>query len=157
MGFGEVRDQLDAGSQGIMNFLADLQTLESFKKRIDNVLSDLETSAAGPNNIGQDALSSSHFGVGFSEASALFGAYRTVHSELEKLSKVFADQIEAMSMLVNMANNDYRNVDEEQRLRLWEIRRSTKAYAETHRQAADEHPKDTGKPTPEASPTRSDL
>lgn len=150
---GKVADT--SGRKG--GFSANLQTLESFKKRVDDLLDDLEGSAADPKHIGQDTLKSTQLGTGFTEATDLYGAYHRVHGKLKELSKTFADQIEAMRLLAHIADNGYRNVDEEQRDRLWAIQRRTDRYYKAARKDDDTQGSDAGRPTPEGSPTSTDY
>ncbi|GAB2631397.1 hypothetical protein GCM10027168_73430 [Streptomyces capparidis] len=138
--------------KAVGSFYASLETLESFKKRIDDLITDLEKSKAAPNEISEGTLATGDFGTGFVEAEKLYGAYKPVHTKLKELSKTFADQIEAMRLLVGMANNDYRNVDEEQRDRLWEIRQKTERHwRDARRDESGGNTTDTGRPAPEES------
>lgn len=134
---------------------ANLETLETFKKRVDILLTDLEGSAASPKEVREGTLKSAYLGTGFSEADSLFAAYNDVHDRLKQLSKTAADQIEAMSLLVHIANNDYQHVDDDQAAQLWAIQRTT----ERHYNAAQRDPSDPGqdKPQPEESTAGSEL
>lgn len=110
-----------AGDGGSAGTNVKLETLTTFKARIDEMLKDLDSSDASPKKIGDDKLQAAHLGTGFGESSALMGAYNHVHERLETLSKLLADQIEAMSITVYGAHVGYGNVDEEQRRRMWAI------------------------------------
>jgi hypothetical protein len=100
---------------------AELETLTTFKNRIDDMLKDLDSSDAAPKKIGEDRLQAGHLGTGFGESSKLMSAYSHVHDRLHTLSGLLADQIEAMSISVTGARDGYANVDEEQRRRMWAI------------------------------------
>lgn len=110
-----------AGDSPTSGMKAELETLTTFKNRIDAMLKDLDGSDASPKKIGQDRLQASHLGTGFGESSQLMSTYNHVHDRLETLSQLLADQIEAMSISVTGARDGYANVDEEQRRRMWAI------------------------------------
>ena len=116
---------------GAGSLSANLETLETFKRRVDLLLADLADSAASPHAMGEGALKASYFGTGFAEADSLYAAYTEVHDRLKQLSRTAADQIEAMSLLVRMAKNDYQNVDADEAARLWAIRRDTEKHFES--------------------------
>lgn len=103
------------------NMKVELETLTTFKNRIDGMLKDLDASDAAPKKIGQDRLQQAHLGTGFGESSKLMSTYNHVHDRLETLSQLLADQIEMMSLSVNGAHDDYHNMDEDQRRRMWAI------------------------------------
>lgn len=110
---------------GTPDVKAELETLTTFKNRIDAMLKDLDGSDASPEKVRQDRLQASHLGTGFGEADTLMKTYSHVHDRLETLSQLLADQIEAMSISVTGARDGYSNVDEEQRRRMWAIHDTT--------------------------------
>lgn len=57
-------------------------------------------------------------GKGFPEVDALFKSYDTVITELQKLSKGLAVQIEALGIAVLSAGKNYNGVDEETKRRM---------------------------------------
>lgn len=105
----------------------EVETLRTFKARVDGLLSDLDGSPASEKHISGQYLAGSHLGTGFAEASDLHAAYTTVHTNLRQLSGALAQQIEAMSITVDASMRGYSNVDEEQRRTLWRIRDATEA------------------------------
>jgi hypothetical protein len=105
-----------------------METLTTFKNRVDAMLKDLDTSDAAPKKIGEDRLQQDHLGTGFGESSRLMTTYNHVHDRLETLSQLLADQIEAMSISVTGARDGYSHVDEEQRRRMWAIYDTTDKY-----------------------------
>ncbi|MFE7114492.1 hypothetical protein ACFU99_03595 [Streptomyces sp. NPDC057654] len=120
-----------SGSQGSdgQKLRAKLEKLKGFQSRVDDILADLSNSAASPDHIARDKLSASHLGsYDFVEAMSLYGAYYEVHSQLETLSKLLADQIEAMGTAVQSARVSYGNIDLEQRARMWEIQNDLKRH-----------------------------
>lgn len=109
-----------------------METLKTFKGRIDDVLSTLESSAAAPKTVGRDRVSAGHLGNGFAEADSLFATYNHVHDQLETFSSLLSDQIQAMQIAVEGATVGYDHVDLEQRERVWAIQRRTQRYDEQH-------------------------
>ncbi|MEV0277148.1 hypothetical protein AB0I22_12275 [Streptomyces sp. NPDC050610] len=108
---------------------AKLHKLREFQSRVDDILADLSNSAASPDHIARDKLVASHLGSNdFAEAMSLYGAYFEVHSQLETLSKLLADQIEAMGTAVHSARVSYGNVDLEQQARMWAIQGNLKRH-----------------------------
>jgi hypothetical protein len=112
---------MDGGGGTVPDVKAELETLTTFKNRVDEMLKDLDGSDASPKKIGEDRLQAGHLGTGFGESGKLMSTYNHVHDRLHTLSQLLADQIEAMSISVTGARDGYANVDEEQRRRLWAI------------------------------------
>jgi hypothetical protein len=104
------------------------ETLQTFKSRIDGVISKLESSPASPKTVGRDRVAAGHLGKGFAEAEALTATYNHVHDQLETFSGLLADQMEAMRIAVEGARVGYQNVDEEQRRKMWTIYRRTQKW-----------------------------
>ncbi|MER5305436.1 hypothetical protein ABT039_39055 [Streptomyces lasiicapitis] len=113
---------------GVREAAADVATEFSsfvrFQQRVDDLIRDLKGSAAGPGKVGQEQVVRAQFGGGdgaWAEAAGLFGAYETVITELETLSKLLSDSIEGMGIAVLASHKGYRNVDEDIRDRMAEI------------------------------------
>ncbi|MGH4033912.1 hypothetical protein ACQB60_33835 [Actinomycetota bacterium Odt1-20B] len=103
---------------GARNATADLYTelssFAKFQRRVDDLIRDLKGSEAGPGKVGQERLARHQLGGGeggWAEAAGLFGAYETVITELESLSKVLSDSIEGMGIAVMAAHKGYENID----------------------------------------------
>ncbi|MFK0023494.1 hypothetical protein [Streptomyces sp. NPDC090798] len=97
------------------------ETLTTFKKRVDDLLTQLEESKAAPRRIADGALPTGRLG-NFDEADALHTAYTRVHSRLENLSKMLALQIEGLVVTVDASKSNYHNLDDHIRDRLSRIR-----------------------------------
>ncbi|MFF7883382.1 hypothetical protein ACH40F_44985 [Streptomyces sp. NPDC020794] len=97
------------------------ETLTTFKKRVDDLLTQLEESKAAPRRIADGALPTGRLGS-FDEADALHTAYTRVHSRLENLSKMLALQIEGLVVTVDASKSSYHNLDDHIRDRLSRIR-----------------------------------
>ncbi|MFF7632468.1 hypothetical protein ACFZB9_04855 [Kitasatospora sp. NPDC008050] len=116
---------VDAG--GTQNLSLEMETLTEFKKRVDAMLTSLDGSDASQPKIAQQSLEQTHFGTGFPQSGDLYGAYNIVHTNLETLSTALSNQIEAMSIAINISINGYQNVDDSQRETLWKIHNQTDA------------------------------
>ncbi|MEU0119920.1 hypothetical protein ABZ137_41295 [Streptomyces bobili] len=97
------------------------ETLTTFKKRVDDLLTQLEESKAAPRRIADGALPAGRLG-NFDEADGLHTAYTRVHAQLEKLSKMLALQIEGLVVTVDASKANYRDLDDDIRERLARIR-----------------------------------
>ncbi|WP_442809543.1 hypothetical protein [Streptomyces sp. NBC_01335] len=99
--------------------------LERFKQRVDVLLGDLESSAAGRTKIGAHELSRTSFSgqnAGFHEADALYSQYNRVHESLTSLSKTLGDQIEYLSLGVHAAAVGMDNTEDEVRRRFYVVK-----------------------------------
>ncbi|QIY99456.1 hypothetical protein HEP87_43035 [Streptomyces sp. S1D4-11] len=97
------------------------ETLTIFKKRVDALLTQLDKSKAAPHRIADGALPAGRLG-NFDEADAVHAAYTRVHSQLEKLSKMLALQIEGLVVTVDASKAGYHDLDDDVRDRLSRIR-----------------------------------
>ncbi|MCD0483940.1 hypothetical protein LO771_16445 [Streptacidiphilus sp. ASG 303] len=132
-----------AAAVGRQAFTAEVENLKTFKSKVDQMLQDLEGSAASQKQISDQRLASGHLGTGFGEAEDLFSAYAKVHDNLETLSKTLSQQIEAMSITVDVSTKGYQNVEESRLAELWKIRDQA--------EAAQKPPAAGGAPAPAAS------
>lgn len=102
---------------------AELESLRTFKGRVDELLASLHDSAAAPGRVAEASLGAGHLGVDFAEAGSLYSAYNEVHAQLQQLSRLFADLIEAMGTAVLGAHDGYANVDADLKDRMWAAQR----------------------------------
>jgi hypothetical protein len=115
------------------------ETLTTFKKRVDDLLTQLEESKAAPRRIAGGALPTGRLGS-FDEADALHASYTRVHSRLEQLSKMLALQIEGLVVTVDASKSGYHNLDDDIRDRLSRIRiEADKLIADKARPGARGH------------------
>ncbi|MFC7305150.1 hypothetical protein ACFQVC_13075 [Streptomyces monticola] len=113
--------------------------LQGFKKRIDVLLEHLEKGNAHPAKIGEQTITAASYGTGFAAADDLSKAYEKVRSRLERLSRLFGEQIEAMGLAVSFADKGYDGTDVEQAQRYTEIRaRAEKYYDDPAAQSASD-------------------
>ncbi|WP_280726815.1 hypothetical protein [Kitasatospora sp. MAA4] len=109
----------------------EVETLTVFKGKVDAMLQTLDGSEASQPKISQQQLTSDHLGTGFGESTALLGAYDVVHANLVTLSQTLANQIEAMSIAIDISSKGYQHVDDSQRLALWKIQAQTDTQYKT--------------------------
>ncbi|MEV7526206.1 hypothetical protein [Streptomyces sp. NPDC091371] len=93
-------------------------SLSEYKTMVDTLLVDLTGGDAHHGKLADGTLPSGTLGSGFPEAEALFTSYDTVITELQKLSKGLAGQIEALGIAILTAGKGYDGVDEETKRRM---------------------------------------
>ncbi|WP_344327106.1 hypothetical protein [Streptomyces macrosporus] len=124
----------------------ELESLKDFKKRVDNILGDLEKSPASPTKIGQQEVKRSSFGGDFAEADGIYAQYNRVHAQLTSLSRVLGAQIEAMGIAVHGADVGFGNLEDDLKRRFWEIQDQALEHqqmrAAEKQQPGDQKPKD---------------
>ncbi|NJQ02225.1 hypothetical protein [Streptomyces zingiberis] len=116
--------------------------LVNFRRRIDDLLKELESGDAGNAKVGLERVTRASFsggGMPFAEADGFFQQYNRVHRELVALSKSLGDQIELLRIGVHAADVGYDNVDEETRRRFHAIQtRLAEQRRETEQRERDE-------------------
>ncbi|MDX3540178.1 hypothetical protein PV721_38935 [Streptomyces sp. MB09-01] len=130
-GAGAVQAALALGLGGPMGALAgaaygaataalrvEFDSLSEYKRMVDTLLDDLTGSDADHKKLADGKLPAAKLGKGFPEVDALFKSYDTVITELQKLSKGLAGQIEALGIAVLTAGKGYGGVDEETKQRM---------------------------------------
>ncbi len=108
-------------------------TLQTFKNRVDELLTSLAESPAEPGKISEQKVTADAYGTGFSAAKDLHSGYEKVRARLEDLSKAFGDTIEALGIAVQVADKGYSGVDAEIKERYLEI---AKRHREVYGQQA---------------------
>ncbi|MFE6848057.1 hypothetical protein [Streptomyces sp. NPDC057686] len=138
-----------ASQQAAADLKIEHDTLSEYQKMVDDLLDDLTGSAADHKKLATNTLPAAKLGSGFPEADALFKSYTTVVSELEKLSKGLAAQIEALGIAILTAGKGFAGVDDDTRRRMATIAKQAEAeyvperdpYVEEQRKlAASKHP-----------------
>ncbi|MFF4343437.1 hypothetical protein ACFY00_26335 [Kitasatospora sp. NPDC001540] len=107
----------------------EIESLQTFKSRVDGILSTLNSSPAAQGTISQQQLTPGQLGQNFGQAGDLMSAYSTVHANLEQLSRTLSLQIEAMSASIDMAARGYDNADAEQQQQFHSILNQAGAQA----------------------------
>lgn len=118
----------DAVRDAAADVATELSSFTTFQKRVDQLITDLKGSDAGPGKVGQEQLVRHQFGGGggqWAEATGLFTAYETVISELETLSKLLSDSMEGMNIAVLASHKGYQNIDLDVRDRMTAISAET--------------------------------
>ncbi|MDT3398189.1 hypothetical protein RKE29_16325 [Streptomyces sp. B1866] len=108
------------------------ESLQEFKKRVDKLLTELDSSDAAHSRISHQTVAGSAYGNGFAEATSLARAYDTVHGELQRLSKLLGEQLEGMGIAVSLADKTYQDIDHDQARRLQQIQKHAAAYYEQY-------------------------
>jgi hypothetical protein len=115
--------------------------MKNFKKRVDELLIELDKSEAAPGKVGQDRLSRAQLGSSdFKEAQFLYDSYTLVHDELENLSKALGAQIEGMGLAVHASRVGYANLDDDIRTRMKEVNAEAEKYYVVDRDPYVEQP-----------------
>lgn len=105
------------------------RAMKDFKKRVDELLVELDSSEAAPGKVGDDRLPRAHLGSGaFREAQFLYDSYALVHDELENLSKALSAQIEGMGLAVHASRVGYANLDEDIKARMKAVNAEAERY-----------------------------
>ncbi|GGQ14520.1 hypothetical protein GCM10010215_44240 [Streptomyces virginiae] len=92
--------------------------MKDYQKLVDGLLTKLQESPAHHGKLADGTLPAGVLGTGFPAAEKLNKSYNTVHSELQKLSKGLAVQIEALGIAIQSAGKGYSEVDEETKRRM---------------------------------------
>ncbi|MEV6451166.1 hypothetical protein ACFWEH_34600 [Streptomyces anulatus] len=112
------------GGGGTGDLRRGVGALETFKKRVDALLTDFEGSAASKTKVADQKVSRASLSgpnARFAEADGLYTQYNRVHSSLVSLSKSLGDQIEYLSLGVHAAAVGFDNVEDDIRRRFYEI------------------------------------
>ncbi|MEV6582485.1 hypothetical protein AB0M92_30470 [Streptomyces sp. NPDC051582] len=108
-------------------------TLTDYQTMVKDLLDDLTGSHADHKKLADDTLPAGKLGTGFPEADALFKSYGTVITELQKLSKGLAGQIEALGIAILSAGKGYGGVDEETKRRMMALAKTAEAQYDPKR------------------------
>ncbi|KUN79390.1 hypothetical protein [Streptomyces griseoruber] len=155
-GGAENRDAPDTGKSfdtlyGVNPQMAlDIQhtAMASFKKRVDELLIELDKSEAAPGKVGEDRLSRAQLGsADFKEAQFLYDSYTVVHDELENLSKALSAQIEGMGLAVHASRVGYENLDADIRARMKAVNTQAEKYYVAERDPYAERDADGAAPS----------
>ncbi|MEV3894357.1 hypothetical protein [Streptomyces anulatus] len=123
------------GGGGTGDLRRGVGALETFKKRVDALLTDFEGSAASKTKVADQKVSRASLSgpnARFAEADGLYTQYNRVHSSLVSLSRSLGDQIEYLSLGVHAAAVGFDNVEDDIRRRFYEIQARMDAEREKH-------------------------
>ncbi|MBT2542510.1 hypothetical protein J7E99_17745 [Streptomyces sp. ISL-44] len=112
-----IRKQADAQAKAAA-LRIEYDSLKEYKNLVDGLLTSLGDSQADHGKLAHGTLPAGVLGTGFPEAEDLYKSYNTVHSELQKLSKGLAGQIEALGIAILTAGKGFVDVDEETQRRM---------------------------------------
>ncbi|MEU9300449.1 hypothetical protein [Streptomyces sp. NPDC048269] len=122
-----IRAQADAQAKAAA-LAIEHDSLKEYKGMVDVLLEELSGSDADHKKLAHGTLREGSLGKGFPEADALYKSYTTVITELEKLSKGLAGQIEALGIAVLSAGKGIAEVDEETKRRMAAIAKEAKEH-----------------------------
>ncbi|TVP34153.1 hypothetical protein A3L22_12470 [Streptomyces griseus subsp. griseus] len=128
-------------SEGAGDLKRGVGALETFKKRVDDLLVDFEGSAGSRTKVADQKISRASLSgqnTCFAEADGLYTQYNRVHSSLVALSRSLGDQIEYLSLGVHAAAVGFDNVEDDIRRRFHEIQ--TRLYEESRERSTDPGP-----------------
>ncbi|MFJ8018096.1 hypothetical protein [Streptomyces sp. NPDC096339] len=94
------------------------EDLKSYQILVNDLLTKLKESPADDGRLADGTLPAGALGKNFTQAEKLYKAYGTVHTELQKLSKGLAVQIEALGIAIQSASGGYSQVDEDTKRRM---------------------------------------
>ncbi|MFF0393122.1 hypothetical protein ACFYS8_31145 [Kitasatospora sp. NPDC004615] len=106
-----------AGQVGSGAVKVEVENLQTFKNKVDQILRELDGSDASHGKVSQQTLTAGQLGQNFGQAGDLMTAYNTVHGNLERLSQNLAAQIAAMSASIGRAAGTYSDADAQQEAR----------------------------------------
>ncbi|WP_051717760.1 hypothetical protein [Streptomyces megasporus] len=109
------------------------ETLASFKKRIDKIIDDLETSPASHKRISDQTITPESYGTGFSAAKDLSSLYEGAHERLKTLSRLFGEQLEALGIATQIVDKGYENIETEHRERFQAIQSHVEEHQHSRR------------------------
>jgi hypothetical protein len=117
-----------------------VDTLKTFRDRVDGLLKSLDAGAGSAKSISAQVMAAGHPGTGFGEVDALVARYQETHAKLAELSQTLSSTIDAMTISIDVARLGYENVDKEQIARLWSLHDQEAAAAGQAQTAAQTGP-----------------
>ncbi|MBQ1123512.1 hypothetical protein ACH4RA_08045 [Streptomyces smyrnaeus] len=106
------------------------EALKKLKKRIDGVISELDTSPAAKHKVSCRRVtrkSLSGESIPYTEADDLFAKYSEVHETLTLLSSNLRDQIDATGIAIKGADRGFDNLEEDEKRLFWQIQARVEA------------------------------
>ncbi|GAA2386731.1 hypothetical protein GCM10010420_06950 [Streptomyces glaucosporus] len=119
------------GIGGGKDLAYEAETLADFKRRIDDIIDELESSPASHKQISNQDITPDAYGTGFSAAEDLSSQYEKAHERLKTLSRLFGEQLEALGIATQIVDKGYENIEAEHRQRFHSIRTRVEEYHES--------------------------
>ncbi|MFF2508416.1 hypothetical protein ACFVTY_34395 [Streptomyces sp. NPDC058067] len=145
-----------AAQAAVGEVVTELESFTKFQQRVDELIRDLKGSPADSKKLRQEPLDRAQFGGGsdrFKEANGLYTSYQTVITELEALSQLLSDSIEAMGIAVLKSHKGYANIDDDIKDRMRAISAAaTKEYGGPYVPDLPKKENDTKDPVNHGSP-----
>ncbi|MFD3565509.1 hypothetical protein ACFWVU_38470 [Streptomyces sp. NPDC058686] len=130
-GFFDVLGAVGAAQAAVGDIVTELESFTKFQQRVDQLIKDLKGSDAGPTKVGEEMVMRAQFGGGGHEwpaATNLYSKYHSVVTQLESLSKLLSDSIEAMGIAVMASHKGYGHIDMDIRERMAAIAAEAKDH-----------------------------
>ncbi|MBU7600552.1 hypothetical protein JGS22_023705 [Streptomyces sp. P38-E01] len=119
-GSGEL-PQADGG------LVLDSETLTRLRKQVDLVASELRDSSASAAKVRQQIVARDAYGsANLAHADDLSKAYDKARVELERYVRIFGEQLESLSLVVEMSKKGFDNAEEEQIARFHKLQENAR-------------------------------
>lgn len=117
------------GAGGSGDLVVSEESLAALRKRVGEVLRELQGSSAADSNVRQQVIGrDAYSGPGLSVADELSKQYDRSRTELERFTRIFGEQIEALSLVIQMSEKGFANVEAEQRARFHQLQENANRY-----------------------------
>ncbi|MGW6912838.1 hypothetical protein ACWGB8_03280 [Kitasatospora sp. NPDC054939] len=103
-----------AAGLGSKDVKVELESLEAFRKKVTQLLSELEGTPASPFALQGQNLSAGNLGTGFSESTDLMSAYDRVQPVLVTMCKALIQQIDGMIKALGATAANYGGNESQQ-------------------------------------------
>lgn len=103
-------------------------SMETFRKGVDDLITQLQNSEAGPDKLKTDSVTRSQFGGGgaaWGEAQSAYAAYDEVLGKLVQLSGLLKDCLEGLGIAVVASKNGMEEMDDDIKRKMIAIHQRT--------------------------------
>ncbi|MCK1797192.1 hypothetical protein MTQ01_14415 [Streptomyces sp. XM4193] len=114
------------------DLVLDSETLTRLRKQVDLVANELRDSSASEAKVRQQIVARDAYGgANLAHADDLSKAYDKARVELERYVRIFSEQIEALSLVVEMSKKGFDNAEEEQIARFHKLQENAREHYRT--------------------------
>lgn len=132
-------DQGTSAGGGGGDLVVSEESLAALRKRVQAVLRELQSSSAADSNVRQQVISrDAYSGPGLAIADELSKQYDRSRTELERFTRIFGEQLEALSLIIQMSEKGFANVEAEQRARFHQLQENAQRYYKAPEPRPDE-------------------
>lgn len=105
------------------------ESLAALRKQVDAVARELRDSSASEAKVREQIVSRDAYGgAGLAPADDLSKAYDKARVELERYVRIFGEQLEALSLVVDMSEKGFANAEAEQVARFHQLQQNAQRY-----------------------------